>query len=259
MTVSVPRAPEVREVPVDAPWLWLALGWRDLWRRPDISLAWGLVFALVSAALTAGLWWLGLLELLLPLAAGFALVGPMLAVGLYEASRHHEAGLPVSLGEVIVVSTRSPAALAFLGVVLMLFMLAWIRIATLLFALFFGLGFPPPADAIQALLLTPQGLAFLVSGTAIGAALAFTVYCLTAVSVPMLLERDLDVVTAMSVSVRAVIRNFWPMMLWAWLIALLTAIGIATCYIGMIVLFPLLGHATWHAYRATVAPDGQRE
>jgi len=251
--IEARQAPEVRPVAMEAPWTWLALGWRDLWRRPEISLAWGAAFALVSLAITAGLWRAGMLELLLPLAAGFALVAPMLAVGLYAASRHHEAGLPVSLRDAILVSVRSPAALAFMGIVLMLIMLAWVRIATLLFALFFGLGFPPPAEAIQTLLLTPHGIAFLVIGTGVGAGLALMVFCLTAVSVPMLLEHDLDVVTAMATSVRAVLRNFWPMMLWAWLVAVLTGIGIATGYLGMVVLFPLLGHATWHAYRATIA------
>lgn len=247
------QVPMVRVIDMEAPWTWLALGWRDMWRRPGISLTWGAAFALGSLAITFGLWRVGMLELLLPLAAGFTLIGPMLAVGLYETSRHHEAGLPLSLKDAIVVSVRSPAALAFMGIVLMLFMLAWIRIATLLFALFFGLGFPPPAEAIQTLLLTPYGIVFLTLGTGLGAALALVVFCLTAISVPMLLERDLDIVTAMATSVRAVLGNFWPMMLWAWLIAVLTGIGIATGYLGMVVLFPLLGHATWHAYRATVA------
>jgi uncharacterized membrane protein len=105
---------------------------------------------------------------------------------------------------------------------------------------------------IPTLLLTTQGVALLVVGTGCGAILAALVFAISVVSVPLLMERDIDVVSAVIISLQAVARNPKPMLLWAWLVAILTAFGIATLYIGLIVTFPLVGHATWHAYRETV-------
>ena len=245
--------PATRQVSLEAPWQWLAAGWRDLWRAPAVGLGYGLVVAAAGAALSLGLFYLGALPLVLPLAAGFMLLGPMLAVGLYETSRRLEAGEPLRPARLLAVKTASPGQLAFIGILLMLFMLAWVRIATLLFALFFGLTAYPPIDEWVALLIfTAEGLIFLIVGTAVGGLLAVTVFAISAISVPMLMVREIDAVTAMLTSLRAVRRNPAPMLLWAWLIALLIAFGIATLYVGLIVTFPLVGHATWHAYRALV-------
>ncbi|MCG8690825.1 MAG: DUF2189 domain-containing protein [Minwuiales bacterium] len=244
--------PIIRNVAPEQPWTWLSAGWRDMWRAPQISLAYGIAFSVVSAALTAGLFFSGMAYLLLPLSAGFLLLGPMLAVGMYEASRRLETGQPMTLGDVMFVKTRSPTQLAFLGVLLMLFMLAWVRIATLLFALFMQSTFPPVDQWVSVLLFTPNGLGLLIVGGIIGGVLAVIVFALTAISVPMLMVHDVDTITAMVASVNAVRQNLWPMLLWGWLIALLTAVGIATLFVGLAVTFPLVGHATWHAYRSLV-------
>jgi len=255
-TTSTPAhraAPETARLELDAPWAWLAAGWRDLWRRPALSLGYGLAVATAGWLLAALLIRQGLSPALLPLAGGFLLVGPMLAVGLCEMSRRYERGLPFRPAEVLFVATRSPVQLGFVGVVLALFMLAWLRFAMLLFALFFGLGAMPPLDAwIGVLLFTGQGLAFLAVGTALGGLLAAAAFALSVVTIPLLMTRDVDAVTAMLTSLRAVARNPRPMLLWAWLIAMLGAVGLVTLFAGLIVTFPLLGHATWHAYRATV-------
>jgi len=246
-------APIIRRISPEAPWEWLAAGWRDLWCRPAISLGYGLAAAAIGALLTVGLFYLDALPLALPLAAGFMLLGPMLAVGLYETSRCLAAGEPVETRRVILVATRSPAQLALLGGLLMLFMLAWVRVAMLLFALFFGLRDYPPLDQwVPVLLFTYEGVAFLVVGIAVGGILAALVFAISVVSVPLLMVRDLDVVTAVLTSVRAVGRNPGPLLLWAWLIALLIAVGVATLYVGLIITFPLVGHATWHAFRALI-------
>lgn len=244
--------PTIRAVAPEAPWTWLTAGWHDLWQVPQISLAYGVAFSVVSAALTFGLFYLDLAYLLLPLAAGFMLLGPMLAVGLYEASRRLETGEPIRPARVLFVSTRSPTQLAFVGVLLMLFMLAWVRIATLLFALFIQSTFPPFEQWVSVLLFTANGLSLLIVGGLVGAVLAVAVFALSAVSVPLLMVRDLDAITAMLTSVDAVRRNFWPMMLWGWLITILIVVGIATLYVGLAITFPLVGHATWHAYRDLV-------
>jgi uncharacterized membrane protein len=243
----------VRRLEIDRPWAWLAAGWRDLARAPGVSLTYGAIFTAASFLITAGVFLVGLEYLLLPLAAGFMLVGPMLAVGLYETSRRLETGEPVSLASALFVATRSPMRLAFLGITLMALLLVWMRAATLLLALFLGpTAFPPLAEAVPTLLLTADGVALLVVGTLCGAVLAALVFAISVVSVPLLMERDIDFASAVFTSLLAVARNPKPMLIWAWLVALLAGIGLATCYLGLIVTFPLLGHATWHAYRETV-------
>lgn len=246
--------PGARNVDLDQPWTWLAAGWRDLWRVPQISLAYGVAVSLASYLLTALLFYLDALPLVLPLAAGFMLVGPMLAVGLYEASRRLEVGEPVRPAAIVLVATRAPAQLAFMGVILTGLLLAWWRVAMLLFALFYGSSDFPSIDVwLQQLLFTAKGLTFLVVGTATGAVLAFAAFAISALSVPMLMVRDVDAASAIIASLQAVRHNLPAMLLWAWLVALLTAVGIATAFLGLIVLFPLVGHASWHAYRAAVA------
>jgi len=247
---TVPAGPRIRQVTLEQPWSWLAAGWRDLWQAPHISLAYGALFAAISIALTAGLFAAGVEYLLPPLAAGFMLLGPMLAVGLYETSRRLHAGEPATLRDALFVVTRSPAQLAFIGIVLALFMLAWMRVASLLFALFMGtLGFPPLAEILPLLFFTPEGLGLLVVGSAVGAVLATVVFAISVVSVPMLMVRDVDAVTAMILSVRAARKNAAVLVLWAWLIAMLTGLGLVTFFVGLTLTFPLVGHASWHAYR----------
>jgi len=249
-TDTVPAGPRIRQVTLEQPWSWLAAGWRDIWQAPHISLAYGALFAAVSIALTAGLFAIGVEYLLPPLAAGFMLLGPMLAVGLYETSRRLHAGEPVTLRDALLVVTRSPAQLGFIGILLALFMLAWMRIASLLFALFMGtLGFPPLAEILPRLFFTAEGLGLLAVGSAVGAVLAAAVFAISVVSVPMLMVRDVDAVTAMILSVRAARKNAAVLILWAWLIAILTGIGLLTFFVGLTLTFPLVGHASWHAYR----------
>ncbi len=241
---------------LDDPWRWVSAGWRDMWAMPGISLFYGLLFAGVSMLLALSLFLVELSSIVLPLAAGFMLVGPLFAVGLYEASRRLEAGDALSLRDVLFVKTASPTQLAFLGALLMLALLAWMRIASLLFALFFGLeGFPPLADFLPTLVFTPYGLGLMVVGTAVGALIAFAVFSVSALSVPMLMHRDMDAVSAVLASVRVVRENPGPMLLWAWIIAVIMVAGMVTFFIGMIVAFPLVGHATWHAYRAAISDE----
>jgi uncharacterized membrane protein len=241
---------EGRAVSLDAPWRWVAGAWTDLARAPGVSLAYGAAIAVGGWLLTAAVFFFDALPLALPLAAGFMLIGPMLAVGLYETSRRLEAGEPIGFRAVAFVATKSPTQLAFMGVLLALFFLAWQRFALLLFALFFGTRpIPPLEEWVRILLFTPDGLMFLAVGTAAGGVLAAVVFAATAISIPMLMAERTDAVTAIARSVRAVLDNPKPMLLWAWLIVLLIGFGIATLYVGLIVTFPLVGYATWRAYR----------
>ena len=255
--LSVPR---IARVPFDAPWTWLAAGWRDMWTRPELSLLYGAVFAAAAMLLTVGLLQQNLQALILVLAGGFMLVGPLLAVGLYELSRRLEAGEPVDPRDIMFVGTRSPGQLAFMGALLLIAYMAWLEIGLVLFVMFMGAGALPPLEQlVPTLLFTPRGLGLLIVGTMAGAVLAALVYAATAVSIPFLMSRRVDVVTAIMTSFMAIERNLRPMLLWAVLIAGMMSLGIATLFVGLIFVFPLIGHATWHAYRQIVQLDPEPE
>jgi uncharacterized membrane protein len=251
---AVPALP-VRRVPLDAPWDWLAKGWRDLSAAPLISLTYGAVFALAAWGMTFGLALAGLQSLMLMLAGGFMLIGPLLAVGLYEMSRRLEKGETVTLGHALNAGRAAKGQLGFFAVILMLAFLAWVQIAFLLLMLFLGEASVPDASAfVTTLFFTGSGRGLLVAGTLVGAAIAAIVFSISAVAVPLLLDRDVPALTAMATSVGAVSTNVGPMLLWAALIAGIMILGLATVFAGLAVTFPLVGHATWHAYRALVEP-----
>jgi uncharacterized membrane protein len=243
-------APRIRKVELDRPWAWLAAGWRDLTRAPSVSLVYGLVFALAGWAVTFGLWRLGPIYLILPLTAGFLITGPLLAVGLYEVSRRHERGLSATLGDAIRALRANPSQIAFMGVMLLLLFFAWLRFAVMIFYVFFGLTPPSPADFVGRVFFSAESLPFLVVGTAIGAVLAALAFGLSAISIPLLLDRpEAHVVTAVAASFKAVFENPATMFFWAVLIVLFVGAGLITIYVGLIVTLPLIGHASWHAYR----------
>jgi uncharacterized membrane protein len=246
----------VAQVPFDAPWSWLAAGWRDMWTMPAISLGYGVLCAIVSAALTVGLMAGGLESLILALGGGFLLIGPLAAVGLYEVSRRLAAGEAVSIVDVVRTVRDAPGQLGFFGAILAFAYFVWLLLASLLLMLFLGTKPLPPANEfVPSLLFTPHGLGLLVTGTIVGGIIAALVFAVSAVSVPLLAVRRIDAVTAARTSLTAVAQNPKPMILWAGLIAGFAAIGIATIFVGLIIVFPLIGHATWHAFRDLV-PTG---
>jgi uncharacterized membrane protein len=250
----------VKAVAFDAPWDWLGAGWRDLWTTPGIGLAYGAVFATLALALVVGLFTVGWQSMILALAGGFLLLGPMFAVGLYEASRRLEAREAIDPRDIALVGVRSPGQLAFMGLLLLMLYFAWLEIAFLLFMLFMGgNGLPPLEEFVPTLLFTARGLGLLIAGTISGAILAAIVFAVTAVSIPLLMVRDVDAVTAIMTSVRATLLNWKPMALWAVLIVALMACGIATLFVGLVVAFPLIGHASWHAFRSLVEPAVEPE
>lgn len=250
----------IRRVSLEAPWHWLSAGWHDLVSVPAISLTYGGVFAAVAVALLYALSGIGLGALVLALAGGFLLVGPMFGVGLYEASRRLENRLAIDPRDVAMVGVRSPGQLAQMGLLLLLIYFVWVLLGLLLLMLFMGTRpMPPLHEFIANLLLTSNGLGLLLAGTATGAVLAMLVFAVAAVSVPLLMVRDIDVVTAAAASVAATRTNLLPMVLWAMLIAATTALGFATLGAGLIVTFPLIGHATWHAFRDLIELDPEPE
>lgn len=248
--------PRIRQVELDRPWTWLAKGWNDILAAPRISLAYGAAIAGASIAIAGALFALGTVYLLLPMAAGFFLVAPLVAVGLYETSRRIAAGEEVSLRSALGAAGRNRGQIALLGLALMLLHLAWVRIATLLFALFFDRVHPSWGTIIDTIFFSPVSLPFLATGSVIGLGLAIVAFSIAAVSIPMLIDRDANVMVAIATSVGAVVRNWRPMALWAALIVVFTAVGMATLFAGLVVAMPLIGHATWHAYRDVVETGG---
>ncbi len=237
------------ELSTEAPWRWLSKGWADLWRTPALSLSYGAAFVAIGLTISFGLWNIGL-SAMIPAAAGtFALVGPMMAVGLYEMSRRYETGLDFSIFDIIFVTTKSPIHIAYIGFLIMFGLLVWARITAILYALFANTSYMPLSQFTKFILETPDGLLLLIFGTIIGAGIALALFAMTAFSIPMLLDKKMHALEAVKRSVQVVKREPGIMMHWAWLIVILVGLGIITGFVGLIIVFPLLGHATWHAYR----------
>lgn len=240
-----------RDVPAATALHWLAAGWRDLWTRPLPSLAYGLAVCAVSLLMVYAIFQMEWDYILFPALSGFMVVGPALAVGLYEKSRRLAAGEPVSLAQMILVQAKAGGQVLFIGAVLLGLMLLWMRAAVLLYALFFGLRPFPGIDNIAAMLFTtPIGLSLLAVGTLVGGLFAAFAFAISAFSIPMLLDQRKDAFTAMGSSMALVWNNLPVMLVWGALVLALFLVSLATGLLGMILVFPLLGHATWHAYSA---------
>jgi uncharacterized membrane protein len=236
--------------PADA-FTWLAKGWHDLTVQPMTSLSYGLLIFLASVVIVGGLFRLGWDYILFPAFAGFMVVGPILAVGLYEKSRRLAAGLPVSLVNMIFVRPQSGGQILFAGVMLCLLMITWMRAAVIVYALFFGLLPFPGLDHIAPMLFTtPVGWAMLIVDSAIGGLFAAFSFAISAFSIPMMLDKRVDALTAMGTSTALVWNNLPVMLTWGAIVLALFLLCLATGLVGLIVVFPVLGHGTWQAYRA---------
>lgn len=246
----------IRKVSIESPWDWLGAGWRDIWVHPHLSLGFGAVFAVLALLLFFGLSFAGFQSLILALAGGFLIIGPVFAVGLYDLSRRIATNDRVSLKAVLLSGSNAPGQLSFLGAILTFIYYIWIQIALLLFMLFFGstTSFPHTSQFIPTLLFEPQGLGLLIVGTIVGAVLAALSFAIAVVSVPLLTVRRMDAISAVNVSIMAVAHNLRAMALWAALIGFVIAVGFLTCFVGLVFAFPLVGHASWHAFDDIIAP-----
>lgn len=234
---------------------WLAAGWRDFATRPGLSLAYGGLIFVVSLLIVWGLVDLGYDYILFPSLSGFLVVAPLAATGLYEKSRRLAAGDTVTLADMLFVRIRSGGQIVFVGLLLLLLMLLWNRAAVLLFALFFGLlPFPSFDHVLPVLLGTPLGLLLLVVGSLVGGLFAAFSFAVSVFAIPRLLDHRTDALSAMGRSMAIVSHNLPVMLTWAAIVVALFALSVATALVGLVVVFPLLGHATWHAYVAMRGP-----
>ena len=249
MTTIADVTSGIREVSPDAPWRWLGQGWRDVLAAPQHSLGYGALVVGGGVLIVYGLWRTGL-EAMIPVAFGaFAILGPLLALGTYELSRRLAAGEPAGVYPPRLAGRQSITQISYIGFALMFAALVWLRIAIMLYALFTNGSYVPIQEFMSFAIGTGPGLAMLAVGTAVGGVIAFGIYMLTVISIPMLMNERADAFTAIAAGIVAIQRNGRARMLWAWLIAVITVAGVATAFIGLAIAFPVLGHATWHAYR----------
>lgn len=242
--------PHIRRVTTDRPWHWLRAGWLDLKANPLPSLAYGLLFALGGDMIILAL--LKTPHLLSVAISGFFLIAPLLAAGLYELSRRNEAGEKIFFIDSLKIFVRKGQSLAFFGLILALIMLIWERFSAITFAWIGATSAPMASAYLNEILFNGEHLAFTATWFALGGALALFVYALSVVAVPLILDRDAHVATALTTSLRAFAHNTGPLLLWAALIVGLTLLGFATLLFGLVVIMPILGHASWHAYHELV-------
>ena len=242
--------PQVRTVDLGRPIEWLRLGYADLTRSRATSLGFGAFIAGFGVMLLALAW--GATYLVPALVGGFLLVAPFAAIGLYAISEQLETKRPVDLTQALFAWRRNAGSIALFGLMLALALILWERIAAIVFALSYGGTVPDLSAVMRDVLFSGTYLALTLAFLGSGALFAAMVFTLSVVTAPLLLDRPVDVITAALTSMRCCVHNPGAMLLWATLIAGLTVVGFATFMLGLIVIFPWLGHATWHAYRDLV-------
>ena len=239
---ALPFAAPCRKLTLGAPFRWLRLGWRDLRAAGRPSLIYGAVIVALSYFILAFAWAFGDLGLYLSLASGFIFLGPVLAIGLYSISCQLEQGRRPRLGYCLREGRRHLGNELTFAVMLLIVFLIWARAASMVHVFF-----PMEAHPTSA-----EYLLFFGVGSAVGAVFSALIFTFSAFSLPMIMDRRVDAVTAVVTSVNAVLRNKAALLLWALIILGCVVLGFLTAFLGFAVLLPLIGHATWHAYKETI-------
>ena len=242
--------PQIRRVPAGRITDWLAAGWRDVKANPIPSLAYGLLFGLGGDMILLAS--LGQPHLFSVAVSGFFLVAPLLATGLYELSRQHAAGTHPTFIESLRAFRNNGESIALFGIALALITILWERVSAIAFALFNHGMAGDIAQFMSQAIVSGQHGGFVVAWFALGGMLALLTFALSVVSVPLMLDRDADVVTAMLTSLHTFAANTGTLLLWAATIVALTLLGFATLLFGLVIIMPILGHASWHAYHDLV-------
>lgn len=236
------------------PFAWLLLGWRDLLAQPGIAAFYGVAFWIMAIVL--GAFFRNSPEYTMTIASGCLLVGPFLAMGLYEVSRRREAGLVPNLAASLTCWDRHLGSMGLLVLVLVVLELLWGRASLVVFAVFFNTGMPSTTGVVEAI-FNPENWEFVVAYAVVGGAFAALVFGTAVVSIPMILDRDTDAISAAITSLEVVFGNPGVMLLWG---SLLTGLVVAAMWlpwsVGLLVVGPWLGHASWHTYRGAVRWPG---
>lgn len=235
----------------------LAAGWHDFIRVPLIGLFFGGIYAAGGIAIFLLLkvyhepWWI------IPIAVGFPLIGPFVAVGLYETSRRLAAGEPMHFGQILtVILAQRKRQVAWMAFAVLFIFWMWLYEVRLLLAVFLGFkSFSSVGAFIDVVTSTSEGLGFLAVGTAVGAVISLILFCTTVVGIPLLLEREIDLITASIMSFKAVFQSPGPMLGFGLIVVALTFAAFVPMFLGLLVVLPVLGHATWHLYKKVVAPE----
>ena len=241
-TPPQPFAAPCRDLRPTAALAWLAAGWKDFRASLGISLTYGVLVWVISAVVSSLAWWLGSYVLVLSVLSGFIFIAPLLATGLYSVCRQVRRGERASLLRSLSRMRKALGDAMVFALILMVIFLVWARSASMIHIFF------PASSASDWASLLP----FLAIGSAVGSIFATITFSAAAFSLPMIVDRDCDMVSACVSSINAVLRNKLAMMVWASLIVALTAIGFATAGLGLIVAVPLLAYATYHAYLETI-------
>ena len=253
---SASLIPVVREISLHDVHAAFYEGLADFRAAPSFGLFFGGVYAVGGILLLLVMSAFQVSYLAYPLAAGFALIGPFIAVGLYEVSRRRELGLPLKWGPVLgVVFSQSKRELGWMAFVAIFVMIIWLYQVRLLLAIFLGFqSFASFGEFLNVIFTTPEGWMFLIIGNVVGAALAMGLFSISVISFPLLLDRDVDFITAMIASVKAVVMNPKPMIAWALFIVLGLILAVIPFFLGLFIILPALGHASWRLYRRVVEP-----
>ena len=235
----------------------LQLGWEDFKAVPSHAIILCVIYPVLGLVLARAVFGYAVLPLLFPIVAGFALVGPFAALGLYELSRRRELGDQPSAWDALEV-LRSPSfgAMLGLGTLLLALFVTWVATAQAIYVSVFGYGGASGFDEfVQRVLTTPQGWWLIIVGCGVGFLFAVIALCISVVSFPLMLDRHATAIDAIRTSLRAVMMNPVVMAAWGLIVAALLAIGSLPFFVGLAVVLPVLGHATWHLYRKVVEPD----
>ena len=229
----------------------------DFWTMPTHVILLSVIYPVVGLLLARMSFGYDMMPILFPLAAGFALLGPFLAIGLYELSRRREEGLDTSWKHAFEVARSSSADAIFaLALMLVVLFVAWLAVAQALYQSLFGYGAPEAVGQfINQIFTTRAGWTLIIAGNALGFLFAVLAFSISVVSFPLLLDHDVGTVVAVQTSVKAVLLNPIVMAAWALFIAVALVIGALPFFVGLAVVMPILGHASWHLYRKVVAPD----
>lgn len=249
--------PGIRKIGVSDVFDALSRGWADFREKPSHYVFLGLIYPIAGVVLAAWSSGANMLPLLYPLASGFALIGPVAAIGLYEISRRREAGMDTSWRHAFDVR-HSPAMPSILAIAAMLFVLfvAWLVIAQALYGQMIAQEPPASLSAfLDGILHTEAGWNLIIVGNAVGFVFAVIVLSTVVVSFPLLLDRDVGAVSAVQTSIRATLVNPVPVAVWGLIVAAGLVIGSIPVFVGLAVVMPVLGHATWHLYRKLIEPS----